>query len=309
MNTLSAVNKYTFWLKNPILFSRYLLRIIAPFIKDDEQFIKYLWKLHMDYPLNLENPQTFSEKLQWLKLYYHNPEYTIMVDKNAVKKYVANIIGSEYVIPTIGIWEKPEDIDWNKLPNQFVLKCTHDSGGLVICRDKSKLDKKSAVNKLRKCLNHDYYMSSREWPYKNVPRRIIAEKYIAPDSMTNDLPDYKFFCFNGEPEYCQVISGRGTKMCIDFFDLNWNHQSFHEPRNYPFAEFEPVKPMHFDLMLSAARKLASGKPFSRIDFYDIRDNVYFGEITFFPTSGIGGFNPQDKDKEFGDMIYLPAKWI
>lgn len=271
----------------------------------DELFLKIKFRQVTGKKLNLKNPQTFSEKIQWLKLYNRRPEYITMVDKYAVKDYVAGIIGKDYIIPTLGVWERAEDIEWDKLPDQFVLKCTHDSGGVLICRDKSKFDKQSAVEKLRNGLRHDYYRGNREWPYKNVPRRIIAEKFISPDPNLNDLPDYKFFCFNGEPKYCQVITGRGVKMCIDFFDKDWNHQPFHEPKNYPFSEKEPSKPKNLDRMWDAASKLAEEKPFSRIDFYEVGENVYFGEITFFPTTGMGGFSPENYDLIVGQMIQLP----
>lgn len=294
------------FIKNPRLFFQVVLSHLSPLIKDDATFIKMMWKLNMNYPLNLKNPKTFSEKLQWMKLYDRKSEYTLMVDKYAVKKYVADIIGEEYIIPTLGVWDRVEDIEWDKLPNKFVLKCTHDSGGLVICRDKQNLDKKVSSEKLRFSLNRDYYMSNREWPYKNVPRRIIAEKYIEPTPELNDLPDYKFFCFNGEPKFCQVISGRQTRMCIDFFDREWKHQPFHEPKEFPFATTKLEKPKNYDIMLNLASKLAFNKSFSRIDFYDIDGKIYFGEITFYPTSGIGGFEPEEWDYTFGEWITLPT---
>lgn len=281
-----------------------LLSRFAYLIKDDEKYIRMKWRLNMDYPLNLENPTTFSEKLQWLKLHDHNPLYTTLVDKVAVKEYVANILGEEYIIPTIAVYDKPEDIDWNALPDQFVMKCTNDSASVVICKNKANLDKDRIIKRFRKCLKHNYYFKGREWPYKGVPRRIIVEKYIEPRPNTKDLPDYKFFCFNGEPKYCQVISGRGSKMCIDFFDKDWNHQPYHEPHNYPFADVEPQKPTNLSQMWEAATKLSEGKAFSRIDFYDVGSNVFFGEITFFPTGGMGGFDPEDYDAVFGQMINL-----
>ena len=272
----------------------------------DKVYIKVRYRLLMGKRLDLKSPQTFSEKLQWLKLYDRNPLYTTMVDKYAVKDYVANIIGDEFIIPTLGVWDKPEDIEWDKLPKQFVLKTTHSGGsnGVVICKDES-LDRQAAIAKLKKSLKSDAYRTQLEWPYKNVPRRIIAEKYIEPDPTTMDLPDYKFFCFNGEPRYCQIISGRNTKMCIDFFDTNWCHQPFHEPRCYPFAETEPPRPKFLEKMWNLAKQLAGNQAFARIDFYEVNDKVFFGEITFYPTSGIGGFDPEEWDKRFGDMITLP----
>lgn len=275
----------------------------------DKFYLSLLYKMTFGSKLNWEHPSTFSEKLQWLKLYNRRPEYTTMVDKAAVKKYVADIIGEEYIIPTLGIWDRPEDIEWEKLPNRFVLKCTHDSHSVIIVKDKEALNKEEACKKLAKSLKNDFYRVSREWPYKNVPHRILAEAYLEPKPDTNDLPDYKFFCFNGEPKFCQVVSGRGSQLCFDFFDKDWVHQSFHEPRIYPFAETEPSKPKNFEKMLDLARQLASDKPFARIDFYDLHDNVYFGEITFFPAAGMGGFAPEDYDGLLGAMITLPGcKW-
>lgn len=299
------MNKYFSILKEP----RRILSIVwrhLGFYLPDKFYLEVLYGILMRKKLNLKNPKTFSEKLQWLKLYDRRPEYVKMVDKAAVKDYVAGIIGDEYIIPTLGVWDRPEDIDWDSLPDLFVLKCTHDSGGLVICRDKAKLDKAAAMKKLRKSLKQNYYKVWREWPYKDVPRRIIAEKYIEPAPDLKDLPDYKFFCFNGEPKYCQVISGRNETMCIDFFDMDWVHQPFHEPKNYPFAEVEPARPALFDKMRNASRLLAQGKVFSRIDFYQVRDLVLFGEITFYPTSGMGGFMPEVFDTVLGQMITLPG---
>ena len=276
----------------------------------DVIYLKVRFRLLMGKKLNLKNPQTFSEKLQWLKLYDRRPEYTKMVDKYAVKDYVSDIIGEEYVIPTIGVWDKPEDIDWNNLPNQFVLKTTHGGGslGVVICKDKDSFNKEAAVKRLKMNMKRSDWRIQMEWPYKNVPHRIIAEKYIEPSFDMNELLDYKFFCFNGEPLFCQVISGRREKMCIDFFDYDWNHQPFHEPKNYPFAQDEPKKPVNFERMWNLAHKIAQDKVFSRIDFYDTIDKVYFGEITFFPTGGIGGFSPEVWDIKFGEMITLPNKY-
>lgn len=275
----------------------------------DKFYVKLMFRLKMGYWPNLKNPQTFSEKLQWLKLYNRNPEYIMMVDKYAVKDYVAGIIGKEYIIPTIGVWNNIEAIEWDILPDKFVLKTTYGGGssGVVICKDKSSFDTNKAIAKLKKSMKQDIYRSLREWPYKEVPKRIIAEKYIEPSKHINDLLDYKFFCFNGNPKYCQVISGRGTKECVDFFDVKWNHQPVHEPRYLPFADVEPKCPSQFEKMWELAGLLAKGKPFSRIDFFNVGESVYFGEITLFPTSGMGGFDPEEWDDVFGSWIQLPPK--
>lgn len=275
----------------------------------DKVYLKLLFRLRMGRRLNLDNPQTFSEKLQWLKLYDRNPEYIKMVDKFEVKDYVAKALSNDYIIPTLGVWDRIEDIEWDTLPDKFVLKTTHGGGssGVIICKDKASFNRSNAINSLKKSLRQDIYCTLKEWPYKSLNKRIIAEKYIEPNSAMNDLPDYKFFCFNGQPKYCQVISGRETKKSIDFFDHNWEHQLFHEPRNYPFAEVEPSRPDALEKMWLAATKLAKDKPFSRIDFYEVGGSVYFGEITFFPTSGMGGFDPEEWDDIFGSWIQLPTK--
>ena len=278
-----------------------------PRLLPDKYHVKLYYKFSMGKKLNLKNPQSFTEKLQWLKLYDHNPLYTTLVDKYAVKPWVAERIGEKYIIPTIGVWNSFDEIDFEKLPNQFVLKTTHGGGsiGVVICRDKRIFNKDMAKEKLEKSMRISAYETVREWPYKIVPRRIIAEKYLEPDSETNDLPDYKFFCFNGVPRYCQVISGRNTKKSIDFFDKEWNHQPFREPSKYPNADIEPAKPKCLKEMWQLATKLAEGKAFSRIDFYEVQGMVLFGEITFFPTSGLGVFDPEEYDVILGQMIHLP----
>lgn len=291
-----------------ILFNIFLRKYLARFMTD-EQYLRLLFYYMMGYRLDLENPKSFSEKLQWLKLYNRRAEYTMMVDKAAVKEYAADIIGHEHIIPTIGRWNRAEDIEWNNLPDRFVLKCNHDSGSVCICRDKNSFDREAAAKKLAHALTINYYQKThREWPYKNVKPCIIAEPYIDP-SPEPDLLDYKFFCFNGEPRLCQVIGGRNTKEVIDFFDYEWNHQPFHEPKKFPFAEIMPQKPACYEKMWDMARKLAAGIPFVRIDFYEVKSRVYFGEITFFPTGGFGGFDPMEWDRKIGDMLTLPDNRI
>ena len=202
---------------------------------DDETYLKRLFRARMGKELNLNNPQTFNEKLQWLKLYDRKPIYTTMVDKYAAKKYVADIIGEEYVIPTLGVWDKFEDIDFEALPDQFVLKCTHDSGGLVVCRSKSSLDKFKVKRMIERALATDYYLTGREWPYKNVPRKIIAEKYME-DNETQELRDYKFFCFNHEPKFLYISRGLEYHPTaeISFYDLTGNELPFHRSDYKPF---------------------------------------------------------------------------
>lgn len=276
------------------------------FLFSDKQYLQMMYWLHLGRKLNLKNPKTFNEKLQWLKLYNHKPEYTIMVDKVKAKEYVAKLIGEEHIIPTLGVWDDPDDIDFDALPDQFVLKCNHNSGtGMCICRDKSKLDIEKVKAELRKGLKENYFMRWREWPYKNVPIKILAEKFMVDESGT-ELKDYKIFCFNGEPRYCQVISDRNTDEKIDFYDMHWKrlvglvglNDKVHN------SEYAIPCPESFEDMKQMASLLAKSIPFSRIDFYEINHQAYFGEITFFPATGFGNFNPREWNVKMGDMITL-----
>ena len=275
-----------------------------PRLVSDKAYIECVWRSRMKYPLNLKNPRTFNEKIQWLKLYDRRPIYTTMVDKYAVKKYVADIIGEEYIIPTLGVWDRPEDIEWDKLPNQFVLKCTHDSGGLVICRDKSKLDIEAAKAKLSKSLKFDYFLGGREWPYKNVPRRIIAEEFME-DEKTGELRDYKFFCFNGIVRALFIATDRQVREepYFDFFDAEYNHLDMRH--GHPNAPVPPQKPQNFELMKQLAEKLSAGYPELRVDFYEVNGKVYFGELTLFHHNGTVNFEPQEWDYKFGEWFKIP----
>lgn len=273
----------------------------------DEQYIRIAYRARMGKKLVLDPPQTFSEKLQWLKLYNRKPEYTAMVDKYEVKPIVAKIIGEEYIIPTLGLWNHFDEIDFDKLPNQFVLKCTHDSGGLVVCKDKSKLDRKAAKGKIEQCLKNNFFWGMREWPYKNVKPRIIAEQYME-DEQTKELRDYKFFCFDGEVKALFIATERmkeGEETKFDFFDENYNHLPF--TNGHPNAEVLPQKPECFEEMKALAAKLSKGIPHVRVDFYEVNGKVYFGEMTFFHWSGFTPFVPEEWDYTFGSWIKLPIK--
>lgn len=273
----------------------------------DKLYLQLLYRRLFDKKLDLDDPQTYNAKLQWIKLYDRRPEYTTMVDKYAVKKYVADIIGEEYIIPTIGVWDSPEDIKWEELPDQFVLKCTHDSGGLVICRDKSKLDKDAAIDTLRKSLKRNYYKAGREWPYKNVPRRIIAEKYME-DRSVGELPDYKFFCFDGEVKALFIGTERGTgDVKFDYYDADFNHLDLVQV--HPMSGKVLPKPENFEKMKELASKLSKGYPELRVDFYNINGSIYFGELTLFHHGGVIPFHPEEWDYTFGSWIKLPAKRI
>lgn len=272
----------------------------------DKLYIELMFRLKMGYKLDLKNPKTYSEKLQWLKLYNRKPEYTMMVDKYAVKEYVAQIIGDKYVIPTLGVWDTPENIEWDKLPNQFVLKTTHGGGntGVVICKDKSKLDKHKAIMRLKQSMKQDLYRALREWPYKDVPKRVIAEKYIEPDIIVNDLPDYKFFCFDGEVKALFIGTERQSgNVKFDYFDADFNHLDLIQVHPMSGKTFE--KPANFDEMKQIAAKLSTGIPQVRIDLYDVNGKIYFGEMTFTHHGGLVPFHPKEWDYTFGSWINLP----
>lgn len=273
----------------------------------DETYLKIVYKAKIGKTLNLNNPQTFNEKLQWLKLYDRKPEYTTMVDKYAVKKYVADKIGEQYIIPTLGVWERFADIDFDKLPYQFVLKCTHDSGGLVICRDKSKFDIEAARKKINRSLKRNYYYSSREWPYKNVKPRIIAEQYME-DKTDGELRDYKFYCFDGFIKALLLATSRQSEggPYFDYFDYNFNHLALtdHWHKN---ATKTPHKPSHFDEMVRLSKVLSKGIPHVRVDFYEANGHVYFGELTFYDMGGYSRIHPDEWEVEWGDLIKLPKK--
>lgn len=274
-------------------------------ILSDEAYLKWYFRWRTGYKLNLKDPQTFNEKLQWLKLYYKRPEYTQMVDKVAAKDYVANIVGDKYIIPTLGIWNNVEEIDWDGLPNQFVIKASHDSGGVVVCKDKSKLDIVAAKTKLIGAGKKDYTKYNKEYAYKDVPHRFIAEKYMEDES-GYELKDYKIFCFDGEPKFLFVATDRqkpGEDVKFDFFDLEWNHipvKNGHEN-----SKFSIPQPMNFNEMLEVARKLSKGIPHVRVDLYNCNGNIYFGELTFFHFCGMTPFEPKEWDYKFGEYLQLP----
>ena len=268
------------------------------------EFLKRMYQINMGRELDLESPKTYTEKLQWLKLYDHRPEYSRMVDKYGVKDYVAEKIGPEYVIPLLGVWDQVEQIDFDTLPNQFVLKTTHDSGGIVVCQDKSKLDIPAAKKSLKKFLKRNYYDHNREWPYKNVPHRIIAEAYME-DPTYQELRDYKFFTFNGVPKVLYIAQGRGKgePTVADFFDMEFQHLPF--TIDHDMAPVPPEKPACFEEMKRLAAILSEGTPQLRVDFYEVDGKVYFGEMTFFHCSGMEGFHPEEWDRIFGDWVTLP----
>jgi hypothetical protein len=269
----------------------------------DSMWLKIAYKAKHGRKLHLKCPKAYTEKLQWLKIHDHNPLYTTLVDKYAVKEYVSQKIGSQYVFPCFGVWNNFDEIDFDKLPNQFVLKCTHDSGGIVICKDKESFDKKAAKDLIERALKLDFWRWSREWAYKNVPPRILAEQYMVDES-GEELKDYKLFCFNGEPRYIEVDFDRFTHHHRNIYDVNWNLQEceikFPSDRNRVIP-----RPQNLDEMLEMARILSKGFPHVRIDLYNIDGRAYFGEFTFYHGGGWEEFRPLKWDYIFGDCMKLP----
>lgn len=287
-------------------FIHYLDRVIMANILTDRLYIKWKFKRCVGYCPNLDDPQTFNEKLQWLKINDQRPDFTRMVDKVDAKNYVSNIIGNKYIIPTIDVWDNIDDIDWKALPKQFVMKVTSDSGGIVVCKDKALLDITAAKKKLKKGWGRNYYKYNREYPYRNLTPRIIAEQYMEDEY--GELRDYKIFCFNGEPKLLFVASDRqkkGEETKFDFFDTEWKHLPF--TNGHPNSSHLPPKPENFEEMLDIARKLAENinTPQVRIDLYNKKGRIFFGEITFFHWSGMKPFVPEEWDYKLGEMIRLP----
>lgn len=276
---------------------------------DDKKFIEKMFKATMDYPLNLEKPKSFNEKLQWLKLYDRNPLYTKLVDKYKVREYISEKIGEDYLIPLLGVWDDPEEIDFDSLPNKFVLKCNHNSGlGMCICTDKSKIDIKKVKNELKSGLAQNYYLNGREWPYKNVSRKIICEKYMTDETGKN-LRDYKFYCFDGKPKIVGIYQDRNSdkETTGDFFDMNfeWVDLKF----GMPNALNKPQKPQKFQEMIKIAEILSEGMPEVRVDLYISNNKIYFGELTFFDGGGFDKIEPLEWDYKLGSWIKLPKKML
>lgn len=270
----------------------------------DDLYLKLVFIIKMRRPLNLDDPRTFNEKLQWLKLNDRHLIYTDMVDKMKAKAFVAERIGERYIVPSLGVWNRFEEIDFETLPRNFVLKCTHDSGGLVVVRDKKKIDKSVIKNKIEASLRDNYYWVAREWPYKNVPPRIIAEEYLEGAS-ERGLIDYKFYCFNGEPQFLYVSQGleNHSTALISFVNLDWSRAPY---RRKDFAEFKtlPPKPQCLNEMLDVARTLSSGCKFLRVDLYEVNGRVYFSELTFTPCGGFMPFESIEQDIKMGELLKI-----
>ena len=273
----------------------------------DEAYVSLMYRVHVGKKLNLTNPRGFNEKLQWLKLNDHKDIYTNLVDKAYVKDIVAEVIGKDYIIPTYGTWERFDDIDFNTLPDKFVLKCTHDSGSVCVCKDKDEFDYDKARKKLSKALKRNLYYWGREWPYKNVKPRIIAEKYL--DDGNKELVDYKFMVFNGVVKCLFTVTNRFSQngMHVTFYDLDWNIMPFE--RHYKADKIPIEKPLSFDTMMRLSEKLAENLKFARIDFYEVQGHPFFGEITLCPGNGIEEFNPEEWDYKLGDWLDLSGNKV
>ncbi|MBQ2818874.1 MAG: glycosyl transferase [Clostridia bacterium] len=272
----------------------------------DEAHFKLFYREYMGKRLKLDPPRSFNEKIVWLSLHDRRPEYTIMVDKHKAKEYVGNIIGHEHIIPTLAVYDSVNDIDFDALPDQFVLKTNHDSQGLVICRDKAKLDRKTAIEKLNNAIQRDFYKSTREWPYKDVERKIIAEKYM--DDGSGGLRDYKIFCFNNEPKFLYISEGLEDHSTakMGFFTFDGEQLPFYRA-DYNRFEQAPPMPEGLEEMIAISDKLAKkiNRPFVRLDFYSVKGTIYFGEITLCPACGKNKIEPEEWLYTLGEWITLP----
>lgn len=280
----------------------------------DKNYLRLLYHLTTGKTLHLFKPKLFSEKIQWLKLYYHNPQLTTLADKVSAREYVSKKIGKQYLVPTLGIYNTWEEIDFDSLPNQFVIKCTHDSGGISICKNKPLWDKENSKKIISNSLHHNYYQYSREWQYKNIPPRILIEELLIDNSNTidNGLIDYKFYCFNGHPKFLYVaynVVGVGKEEPrMIYLDLEWKKTPFQRPDHEPLP-LQIKKPQVFDEMVEISKRLSNGIPFVRVDLYCIENKIYFSEMTFTPGGGFSPFYPLEWERKIGDMLVLPPKLI
>lgn len=298
------MNKLIEFLKSPLKIFVFLANRGINFF-DDETYLKIRYRATFHKKLNLKEPKTFDEKLQWLKLNDRKDFYTTLVDKYEVKNYISKIIGEEYVIPTIGIYDTFDEINFDELPNQFVIKCTHDSGGLVIVKNKERLDIKKTRKKINRSLKRNYYFPGREWPYKNVKPRIIVEEY-KEDKKYNELRDYKLYAFNGKCDYVMLCLDRfngGTKFI--YFDKNWNMKKEFSYDGIKYGDTITVdKPKNLKNMFEFAKILSKNIPFLRVDFYEVDGKLYFGELTFFPSSGFDNTRTIECQKYLDKMLII-----
>lgn len=270
----------------------------------DRIHLSLMYRAHLGKRLNLSNPQTYNEKLQWLKLYDRKHEYTQMADKYAAKQWVACAIGGQYVIPALGKWKSANEINLQELPNQFVLKTNHDSGGVVICRDKNSFDFEKAKKFLSKHLKSSYFPYGREWPYKNIEPCVFAEEYLPSELGGSDVPDFKILCFDGSPKYIELHQNRSTRHTQDWYDAAWNLLDINQDYAVCTGKEYP-KPVLLDKMLELSSKLSCGIPHLRVDWFVSNGRLYLGELTFFDGSGFVGFNSYKDDLMLGECIRLP----
>jgi hypothetical protein len=294
LNNVIGGRLFLFWMR------------ISKWIQNDEFYIRVFYRLAMKERLDLKNPVTYTQKIQWLKLHNTNPMYSRMVDKYAAKEMIAKAIGQQYVIPLLGVWDSFDAIDFSKMPNQFVLKTTHDSGNVIVCKDKKHFDIAKARKKLSKALKTNYFYKSREYPYKNAVPRIIAEKYMY-DKIQEELTDFKFFCFHDEPRVLQISSHKGNTKKVSYYDMEFSR--LHLATDLSGIDDALTKPDNFCEMIEIARRLSKGLIHVRIDLYSINGQIFFGEYTFHNSGGIVNFNPPEWNKILGDMIVLPVKNI
>lgn len=272
----------------------------------DREYIEMVYQARLHRPLNLENPQLFNEKLQWLKLNVHNPLYTQLVDKYRVREYITGKIGEEYLIPLLGVWDDPGEIDFDTLPDQFVLKCNHNSGtGMCICRDKTNLDRNKVRRNLKKGLRQNFFLKAREWPYKDVPRCIVCEKYLSDPNGNGDLMEYKFSCFNGKVKFFAVHFGMFAEHHANFYDREGHFIPYGEAEQPPSVDKQIVFPRSLPKMIELAEKLAGDIPFLRVDLYCVDEKIYFSEVTFYQDGGWGLSTDERWDVIKGNWLSLP----
>jgi|SRR5690625_764181 len=282
-----------------------LINIYNKYVLTDIRFTQKSFVRNVGRQVNLESPKDFRDKLQWLKLYWYDPQAVKCADKYQVREIIKKEVGHKYLNELYAIYDSYTEIDIDKLPNSFVLKATHSSGYNFVCKDKRLVDWIEKKKELRKWFKINYFWNTREWVYKDIKPRIICEKYLSEDNKSMSLTDFKFYCFNGEPKYCQVIKDRETDGTIDFFDEEWNHMEFTGLQRMPNSTEEIPKPDKLQEMLEISRKLSKTFPFVRVDFYYVKGKVYFGELTFFPRSGFGTFDPPEWNEKIGDLLELP----
>lgn len=262
------------------------------------QYMRRHWRL-----LNLKNPATFNEKIQWMKLHYRPELLRTIVDKYLVRNYVRERVGEKILVELVGVYESLDEIQWKNLPDRFVLKLTHGSGWNILCKEKSTLDMQRIYHRLRKWLGTDFYKYQREWAYKGLHPRIICERFLS-DSKGEPPPDYKFFCFGGEPRVVQVDLDRTTNHTRNLYDLNWNRLPF--SLKYPNCDTKEADfPKNFKEMVLICRELSRGLPFARVDLYTLDNAIYFGEITIYPGGGLEIFHPLKYNKILGDYLHFP----